>query len=32
MRTVGIRRVVQSALTSLILVVGMVGLTVIGTG
>ncbi|SHP03587.1 Hypothetical porin precursor [Mycobacteroides abscessus subsp. abscessus] len=32
MRTVGIRRVVQSTLTSLILVVGMVGLTVIGTG
>ncbi|CPS06448.1 Hypothetical porin precursor [Mycobacteroides abscessus] len=30
MRTVGIRRVVQSTLTSLILVVGMVGLTVIG--
>ncbi|MDO3108348.1 MspA family porin [Mycobacteroides abscessus] len=32
MRTVGIRRVVQSTLTSLILVVGMVSLTVIGTG
>ncbi|SLJ79693.1 MspA family porin [Mycobacteroides abscessus] len=32
MRTVGIRRVVQSTLTSLILVVAMVGLTVIGAG